>query len=198
MSRRPNPALGVASVLLLAGCAGASHELGAGTHYAFPDEFDVTQAVTVASSSDDTREVLASLRRRAGDYDVTLFDPVFAVPVVTASLHGGVAHEEVLAPGVPAGQGKRLVSLLSTLYGSTFPLPRAGSSEAASGGFSFRLGEIVDGAACPFPAVIDVSPRLGRWPTLHVRTLEVTCSPGQLRRVEHGPVPGQEVVDDVP
>ncbi|HET9598470.1 MAG TPA: hypothetical protein VFP65_22975 [Anaeromyxobacteraceae bacterium] len=162
--------------LLLAAtaCAGSMRGGGAAGEYGFPDAFEVTQVVTV-ESGDDRRELLASVRRRAADYEVTLFDPVFATPLVSAALHGGAASEERFSEAVPPGDGTRLVEQLARLYGERFPAPRDGVTESASGPFRFRLARLPDAEACRFPGEIAIRPRLGASRRVDVRTLDVRC-----------------------
>jgi hypothetical protein len=163
------------ALLIACASAGASRGGTAAGDYSFPGAFDVTQVVTV-ESGDDHRELLASVRRRAGDYEVTLFDPVFATPLLSAALRGGAASEERYSDTVPSGEGARLVEQLARLYGERFPEPRGGVTEAASGAFRFRLSQLPDATvACRFPGEIAISPRVSARSRVAVRTVEVQC-----------------------
>jgi hypothetical protein len=165
-----------AAALLAAACAGAPRGRPGQEEYGFPEAFEVTQVVTLASG-DERREMLASLRRQGGDYEVTLFDPAFAVAILSASRRAGVVSEEPFAQGVRPGDGKRLVDMLVRLYAEVFPAPRGGVTAATSGAFSYRLSAIPDaGSHCRFPGLIAIGPRLGATgPRIDARTVEVRC-----------------------
>ncbi len=167
-----------ASLVALAGCAAVPRG-GAGSGYRFPQAFEVTQLVKLSLGRDGARELLASVRRSGDDYDVTLFDPVFASPVLTASIRGTEAREETLARGPRPGDGIRLVELLRDLHEHRYACTAAGVAEASTARVSYRLSQLPSpAAACRFPAVIEVIPRIGLGPRVHVRTIDVSCSPG--------------------
>lgn len=160
------------ALAVLAACAGIPP--GACDAYEFPGSFDATQAVTVTLEG-RTQELLASLRRRGDDFEVTLFDPVFSFPVLSSSSHAGVASEIRHVESLRPGDGKRLLELLRSVYEARYPGPKAGGAEAATAALRFRLGQLPDDAPCRFPGTIEVSPRFGSGPHVHVRTVEVGC-----------------------
>ncbi len=166
-----------ATALLALACAHGGSP--AGPAFAFPGAFDANQLVEIRTAG-ETREVLASLRRRGGDFDVTLFDPVFAVPLLSASSRGGAVHVEAgPAPGRGPGpeEATQLLSLLADLYGRTFRAAGADRFETSSGRFRFGLVGVRPRDGCPFPDRIEVSPRLGSAVHLRVDTIEVSCVP---------------------
>ncbi len=164
----------LAAALLAALAAACAHAPPQRGRFAFPDAFDANQLVEIASE-DGTREVVASLRRRAGDFEVTLFDPVFSVPLLTASTRRGDVRVDGSAPGLPENAGPQLLALLADLYGRTFRAASADRLEARSGRFAYALVGVRPRDGCPFPDRVDVSPRRG--PVLHLRvvTIEVSC-----------------------
>ncbi|WP_242392179.1 hypothetical protein [Anaeromyxobacter oryzisoli] len=163
----------IAAALVL-GAACAAIPRGERRSYEFPPSFDATQAVTVTLEG-RTQELVASLRRRGDDFDLTLFDPVFSFPLLTSSSHGGVATEVRHVERVRPGDGKRLVELLVLVYETRYPLPVAGAAEASVGAVRSRLEQLPGDAPCQFPGVILVSPRFGAGPQVSVRTVEVLC-----------------------
>jgi hypothetical protein len=172
LSRRA-AALALAA-LAAAGCAGVRPAAGA-AGFRFPESFDATQAVTV-DAPDGKVELLASLRRRGADYEVTLFDPVFATPLLGASLSGGVFRVDASGPGVTAREAERLVEVLRDVYAGSYPLPVSGTTVARGHGIAITLTDVDAGAPCPFAGRIDVRPRFGAAPAVAVRTLDVSCA----------------------
>jgi hypothetical protein len=156
----------------MAACARVQRGGDAG--YAFPEAFDATQAVTV-KLEDREHELIASLSRRGGDLEVTLFDPIFSFPVLTASFRGGVASELRHSEAVPAGNGERLAELLVAVYEARYQARAAGAAESATATMRFRLEDLPDAGPCRFPGTVEVAPRLGAGPHVRARTLEVAC-----------------------
>jgi hypothetical protein len=156
----------------MASCARVQRGGDAG--YAFPEAFDATQAVTV-KLEDREHELIASLSRRGRDLEVTLFDPVFSFPVLTASSRANVASEIRHTDAVPQGKGERLVELLAAVYGARYARGAAGTAEASTATMRFRLEGLPDAGDCRFPGAVEVAPRLGGGPRVRARTLEVAC-----------------------
>jgi hypothetical protein len=152
-------------------CAGVPR--GGEGVYAFPDAFVATQAVTVTLDSSN-QDLVASLSRRGPDLEVTLFDPVFAFPVLTASVRAGVANEVRHADSVRPGDGERLVRLLVAVYEMQYS-DTAGVGDASTPTLRLRLEGLPGEGACRFPDAIEVSPRFGGGPRVRVRTLDVAC-----------------------
>jgi len=165
-----------AAALLALAAACATVPAGPGG-WAFPASFDANQVVRI-EGRDGSWELVASLRRRGDDYEVTLFDPVFSAPVLTASLRGGQASERVLAPagaGVRPGDGERLVETLREIYGERYPAEEGGRTAAGSLRVHTALSGIAGEAGCRFPGAIEIRPRAGPVERLEVRTIEVRC-----------------------
>lgn len=171
MTRRALVLALAASATAAAGCAGAR---GAGTSpYRFPPAFQASQVVTVVEPG-GRHEFIASVRRSAEGGEVTLFDPVFSVPLLVARTRGGEASEELLAPGPRPGDGKRLAELLRDVFGGEYAL-RGADAQAGVAGASVRLtGVPPEGTPCRFPASIQVAPRLGGV-RVEARTVDVGC-----------------------
>ena len=172
----------LAAALLAAHAAACAHAPPPGAPFAFPDAFDANQLVEIATA-DGTREVVASLRRRGGDFEVTLFDPVFTVPLLSASTRGGDVRVDGSAPGLPEDAAPQLLALLQDLYGRTFRAAGADRLEARSRRFAYALVGVRARDGCPFPDSVEVS-RRGR-ADLHLRvvTIDVSCvSPSSARR----------------
>jgi hypothetical protein len=164
----------LSALAVLLGCAGAPARPGAGSVYRFPRAFEASQVVTLEAGG-ERREVLASLHRAGADYEVTLFEPVFSAPLLTASARGEALHEELLMPGPRPGDGTRLLALLRDVYGRAYPLDGAGRAEVRGELGRYELSGLAAApAACPFPDRIEIAPRLG--PRVAVRTVEVGCS----------------------
>lgn len=162
------------ALALAAACAAAPR---APAGWAFPAAFDVNQVVRV-EGRDGSWELVASLRRRGADYEVTLFDPIFGAPVLTASLMAGRASEEVLAPpgaGIRPGDGSRLVETLRGVYGQRYPSEEGGRTAAEGMRLAVALSAISGEPGCRFPGAIEIRPRAGPVDRLEVRTLEVRC-----------------------
>ncbi len=165
-------ALAAVAGLALA-CAHAP--LGTGPPYAFPPAFDANQAVTVRTGG-DVRELLASLRWRGGDLDVTLFEPAFAVPVLHATRRRGVVRVETFRGGPPEDAARRLVELLGELYAQPFVGAAAGdAADARSRHYAFRIEGLRPNGGCVFPDAIDVAPRMGPDVRVRVATLDLSC-----------------------
>lgn len=161
-----------ALLVLLAGLAGCATPSTRGTgplSYRFPEAFTASQVVEVEQGG--TRlQFLASVRRDGPDCRVTLFDPVFSVPLVEARLEGGKASEELLAPGPRPGDGRRLVQLLAEVFGRAYP-EREGEAEATTIiGAVHLAGLPPPEQACRLPAQIQLLPRPGL--VVRVRTVE--------------------------
>jgi len=162
------------ALMLSPGCAGLSQ---GSAGYVFPSHFEVTQVVTMAPERGETREFVGSVRRAGGDFVVTLFDPVFSFPLLTASYQAGRVTEEAHAPGLESGQGRRLVELLRDVYGQRYSVVDEGGTAAGAGGASYGLVGIPGpGSSCRFPLAIEILPRKGMGPRVSVRTLDVACS----------------------
>jgi hypothetical protein len=171
LTRRARALLPVAAAAALAGCAGARP---AGPVWSFPEAFDATQAVSVRGAG-PARDLVASLRRRGGDYEVTLFDPIFGAPLLSAARRGGQVSIEASGPAAGReAEARRLVEVLADVYGGAYPAPRGGASEGRAGRLAVRLSGVAPRDGCPFPERVDVS---ARGVSVEVRTLDVTCSP---------------------
>ncbi len=142
--------------------------------FAFPPAFDANQAVTVRMDG-DTRELLASLRWRGGDLDVTLFEPAFAVPLLHATRRGGAVKVATFPGGPREEAARRLVELLGELYAQPFRATAGDRADARSRHWAFRLEGVRGRGGCVFPDAIEVAPRMG--PDVHVRvvTLDLSC-----------------------
>jgi hypothetical protein len=158
------------------GCAGAPvRPVGAST-YRFPAAFEASQVVTLEVGG-ERHEFIASVRRTGDDYQVTLFDPIFEVPLLGAAASGGKVTEELLAPGPRPGDGTRLLELLREVYGQDYA-ELAGAAEARGRSGSARLNGLPPaGEACRFPREIAITPRLGAM-RFAVRTTDVACGEG--------------------
>lgn len=167
-------AAALALALAGAACAGPRPLLDAAA-FRFPESFDATQVVTVAAP-DGKVELVASLRRREADYDVTLFDPVFATPLLGASLEAGVFRVDARGPGVTAREAEQLLEVLRDVYAGGYPRPVDGTTVARGRRVAITLSGVDPDAPCPFAARIDVRPRLGLAPAVAVRTLDVSCA----------------------
>ncbi len=165
-------AAALAAAALALACAHAPQ--GDRARYAFPPAFDANQAVTVRMDG-DVRELLASLRWRGGDLDVTLFEPALAVPVLHATRRGGAVRVETFQGGPREDAARRLVELLGELYAQPFRAGAADGAEARSRHYAFRLEGVRGRGGCVFPDAIEVAPRAG--PDVHVRvvTLDLSC-----------------------
>jgi hypothetical protein len=174
VTRRAAALAAVALAFALA-CAHAPRD--AGPPFAFPRAFDANQAVTVRMDG-DTRELLASLRWRAGDLDVTLFEPAFAVPLLHATRRGGAVKVETLPGGPDERAARRLVELLGELYAQAFQATAADRAEGRSRHYAFRLEGVQARGECAFPEAIEVDPRMGPDVHVRVRTLDLSCPAG--------------------
>lgn len=166
------------AVALAAACAGVRPAAPAWT---FPDAFDATQVVS-ASGDGPPMELVASLRRRGGDYEVTLFDPVFGAPLLSAAVRGGAHEVREIGPAIGrAGEARRLLDVLASVYGRAYPAPREDATGASTLAYAIRLSEFGAPGDCAFPGRIDVTASGGA--RVEVRTLEVTCTaPGSRDR----------------
>jgi hypothetical protein len=166
------------------GCAGAPVRPAGAVPYRFPAAFEASQVVTIEGAG-ERREMIASVRRAGDDYQVTLFDPVFQVPLLAARAGGGAVTEELFTPGPRPGDGKRLVELLREVYGQEYA--EAGGAAAARGrsGQARLAGLPPAGGACRFPTEIEIAPRVGAV-RVAVRTTDVACGPeGAAGTTEH-------------
>jgi hypothetical protein len=122
----------------------------------------------------DRREFIASVRRSGAVHEVTLFDPVFAAPVLRARAEGSAVTEELLVAGPRAGDGVRLVKLLRDVFARSYA-ERGGEAEA--GGWTGRVrlaGLAGEAAPCRFPTELALDVRGGA-ASVRVRTLDVAC-----------------------
>ena len=170
-----------AGLAVLFGIACAATPRGPGG-YVFPESFEVNQVVEVDPGRPGSKEFLASLRRTNEDYEVTLFDVVLQIPVLTASVRAGAVSVQVMTEGMESKYGYRLVELLPDLYGRVFPNTVEGTTESNTEAFGVRLAGVPEsGSLCRFPSTIEVIPHRSVGPRLLVRTIDVTCAPGQRR-----------------
>jgi hypothetical protein len=165
-----------AAALVAALALGCAHAGASGAAFAFPAAFDANQLVTIQTGG-ETRELIASLRRRGADYDVTLFDPVFAVPILSASARDGAVRVEGGAGGLGADRAEQLLSLLADLYGRTFRATGPDRFEARSRRFAYALAGVRPRDGQPFPDVIEVASRGGPEVRLRVETIDVSGVP---------------------
>ena len=142
--------------------------------FTFPSAFDANQTVTVWVDG-RARDLLASLRWRGGDLDVTLFDTAFAAPLLTVSRRSGKVAIETFQHGAGDQEARRLVELLVELYALPFRETAPGWAEARSGGFTFRLERLHDRAQCVFPDAIEIFLRVGPAIRVRVVTVDVSC-----------------------
>ena len=162
-----------AAAALGLGCAGAGTHGAGPVPYRFPPAFRASQVVTVQQAG-EPHELIASVRRSGDEQDVTLFDPVFAAPLLSARIRGGEVSEELLAPGPRSGDGKRLAELLREVFGREYA-ERGGAAEAGGRAGVARLAGLPpEPAGCRFPAEIEFIPRVGDL-RVRVRTLDVAC-----------------------
>lgn len=166
---------------VLVGIACAATPRGPGG-YVFPESFEVNQVVAVDPDRPGSKEFLASLRRTNEDYEVTLFDAVLQIPLLTASVRAGVVSVQGMTEGMESKYGYRLVELLPDLYGRVFPNTAEGMTESNTEAFGVRLAGVPEsGSRCQFPSTIEVIPHRSVGLRLLVRTIDVTCAPGQRR-----------------
>jgi hypothetical protein len=167
------------AALAAAACAGAPAR--ARHDFAFPDSFDVNQVVT-ARVEGVAQELVASLRRRGAEYEVTLFDPAFGVPLLSASLAGGSVTIASAAGPLRRDDAERLLAMLGDLYAQRFRARGPDRLEAKSGRFVYRLAGLRSREGCAFPDRIDVAPRMGSAVVIEVVTLDVSCPGGDRSR----------------
>lgn len=162
---------GVASAVGAVGCAGVQGT-GAVT-YRFPQALRASQVV-VLEREGQRHEFIASVRRAGADVEVTLFDPVFAIPLLHARAQGGEVSEELLAPGPRPGDGKRLAGLLRDVFSRGYA--EAGGAARADGWMGkVRLAGLpAEPGECRFPQEIELRPRAGG-AVVQVKTLDVAC-----------------------
>jgi hypothetical protein len=162
---------GVAGAAGVCACAGAQ---GAGAiTYRFPQELRASQVV-VLESEGERHEFIASVRRAGADVEVTLFDPVFAVPLLHARAQGGEVTEELLAPGPRPGDGKRLAGLLRDVFSRGYA-ETDGAARADGWMGKVRLAGLpAEPGECRFPEEIELRPRAGG-AVVQVKTLDVAC-----------------------
>ncbi|HYD39813.1 MAG TPA: hypothetical protein VEB43_03205 [Anaeromyxobacter sp.] len=167
------PATCACALVLATACASAGARGPGAQEYRFPRAFAASQVVAV-NAGGERREFIASVRRSGAAHEVTLFDPVFAAPVLTARAEGRAVTEELLAPGPRAGDGVRLVKLLRDVFARRYA-ERGGEAEA--GGWTGRVrltGLAPEPGPCRFPAEIELAARGGAG-SVRVRTLEAEC-----------------------
>jgi hypothetical protein len=144
--------------------------------YRFPNVFRANQTVRVTVTKGGKLELLASVQRSGGDYDVTLFDPLFAAPLLRASSREGAITEELLAPSAKAGWGIQLLALLREVYNETYLSHAEDAWNASSRAASLRIIDIdATGRTCAFPKVIEVKPRAGVVRDVRIQTLQADC-----------------------
>src|SRR5512147_3182559 len=127
MSLRSSAPPFLAAALALA-CAGPGTHGAGGAPYRFPAVFQVSQVVTVEEPN-GKHELIASVRRSQDGLRVSLFDPVFNVPLLSAQVERGEVSEELLTPGPRPGDGKRLAGLLAEVFSRRYD-ERGGAAEA--------------------------------------------------------------------
>lgn len=89
---------------------------------------------------------------------------------------------QVMTEGMESKYGNRLVEFLPDLYGRVFPNTVEGTTESNTEAFGVRLAGVPEsGSLCRFPSTIEVIPHRSVGPRLLVRTIDVTCAPGQRR-----------------
>jgi hypothetical protein len=164
------------ALLVVLACATTSRSERARRSYRFPSVFQANQIVRVTLLKVGALELLGSIRRTGGDYDVTLFDPLFVMLLLAASSREGAVTEDLLAPSAEAGWGIQLLSLLREVYGETYLSQTDDTWDASSRAASLRLSKIdLPDDACAFPKVIEVRPRRGAVQSVRVETLQVNC-----------------------
>jgi hypothetical protein len=168
-----SPRIAAIAALAAAGCAGTP--VPGRPPFTFPDAFDVNQSVTVRADG-VTHELVASLRRRSASYDVTLFDPAFGVPLLSASMEGAEVLVREGASPERRGDAEKLLAMLRELYGETYRPSGADRAEASAGKMRYRLTGIRSRDGCAFPDRIEVRPRLGSAVAVDVVTLDVSCA----------------------
>jgi hypothetical protein len=162
-----------AAAALAFGCAGAGAEGPGAARYRFPTAFRATQVVAMEEPG-GRHELIASVRRSGDEEEVTLFDPIFGVPLLNARARRGEVSEEILAPGPRPGDGKRLAELMRDVFSRDYA-ERDGAAEARGWTGTARLSGLPPEAACRFPAEIEIIPRMGQV-RVRVRTVDVDCS----------------------
>ena len=174
--RRGRAPLAAAALAAALGCAGARVPPAGAVSYRFPRAFEGSQVVAIEGAG-ERREMIASVRRAGDDYEVTLFDPVLQVPLLTARARGRVVTEEFFTPGPRPGDGKRLVELLREVYGQEYR-ESAGAALAQGRSGQARLAGVPPGGGpCRFPREIEIAPRVGAV-RVAVRTTDVACPAG--------------------
>ncbi len=171
--RRPAACACACALALATACAGPGLRGPGAAEYRFPRMFAASQVVAVTAGG-ERMEFIASVRRSGDVHEVTLFDPVFAAPVLTARAAGREVSEQLLAPGPRAGDGVRLVRLLRDVFARSYA-ERGGEAEA--GGWTGRVrltGLAPEPAPCRFPAELALAARGGAG-SVRVRTLDVQC-----------------------
>lgn len=164
----------LATALLVTLAVACAHVPSPGAPFAFPEAFDANQLVEIATTN-GAHQVVASLSRRGRDLEVTLFDPVFTAPLLSASTRAGEVRVHASAPGLPENAAPQLLALLVDLYDRTFRGAGAGRFEARSRRFAYALVGVRLRDGCSFPDWVEASTRRG--PALHLRvtTLDVSC-----------------------
>lgn len=166
-ARRRLAPLGLAA-LLAAGCAARAARPSAVVGH-LPDRYRAAQVIRVTMAS-GAYDFLASVVREGRHVEVVLFDPALQVPLLRAVGDGDEASETVLAPGVPPGNGERLVELLRRLHEAGYDADGA----AGDGAWRFTLSGFDGPPGCRFPARILVEHRHGG-PRVEVETTDVAC-----------------------
>jgi hypothetical protein len=164
---------GLLALAAAAACACAGVPTGPRTPFTFPPDFDASQVVVV-ETGDGERELIASLRRRDGDYEVALLDPIFGAPVLDAAIVNGAVHVRDATPGASA-HAERLLRVLAEVYTLRYARADGGRTSSQGPTLDVALHGITQREGCKFPARISVRPRRGSGPAVEVRTLDVTC-----------------------
>ena len=182
----PSPS-GAALKVLAVACAasGCAHlaPSAADREFHFRNELAVTQTVEVDAAG-GRHAFLASLRRHGDEIEVTLFDPVFAAPMLSAAWRRGKAEETLLAAGARPGDGKRLIELLREVYAMNYPPPASGRTRATSSRVAVEL-EGFGRAPCDFPDRMVLEARVGPAFEVRVETVSVILNRLGARRREH-------------
>lgn len=164
---------GLLAALVTAGCAHASR---ADEHaLAFPGDFSLLQVVEV-ERGESKMAFVASLRRRGGDFELAMLDPVLQRPLYEAHTEGGKIVETRPLPDEAQELGAMLFQSLQQFFEAK-AFQRSGSALTFEGErFLFEFEPWDARAICPFPAVIHMRAR-GKSPKMRVvaTTEDVAC-----------------------
>lgn len=178
--RCPNQRAGRLFLAALAGCAGLSMACAhrpvarCTDTYRFPERFAATQVVRVEQQGEPI-ELLASLRREGGDFDLTFLDPVVQRPLVQITYTGG----RFQATGAVPDQRMNVRALFDSvrqLYEAECLEQRGARIEYAGAHFAFDLSSLESWDGCGFPRVIRMLPRRRLAPAISVETVDLSCA----------------------